>query len=227
MLGIAVLAFQVAAYTLPTLDLPSNVSEESQISWYPITGSTLSDLRAQMRLLGPRDGQAVRAGYTHGYTYWHVNFTNDAGNCLMRTVQVTVYDTVTLPLWTPPANADPSVVAEWSRFVTMLGRHEEGHREIMAGGAQQIARTLASLPPHASCPDLLADANAQGHAILTSTQNRQVAYDDETNHGLRHGTKLEDLDSPSPRIPPTLIIVLIAGVAATIVWSLRSRVNKP
>jgi predicted secreted Zn-dependent protease len=222
MLAVAILAFQVA---LPTLDLPSDVSEESDIAWYPITGSTLADLRAQMRTLGPRDGQTTRAGYTRGYTSWHVAFTNDAGSCLMRTAQVTVYDTVTLPLWTPPPHADSAVVAEWSRFITMLGRHEEGHREISVDGARQIARTLAALPSRSSCPDLLADANAQGHAILASTQERQVRYDEETNHGLRRGTQLENLDPPPLRIPPAIIIALIATAAAGIVWSLRSRVR--
>jgi predicted secreted Zn-dependent protease len=225
MLALGVLAFQVAAYTLPTLELPSNVSEESDIVWYPITGHTLSDLRAQMRALGPRDGQTTRAGYTRGYTYWHFTYTNDAASCLMRTVSVTVYDTVTLPLWTPPPRADPAVVAEWSRFVTMLGRHEEGHREISVDGARQIAQQLSALPPHAWCWDLEADANAQGHAILASAQQRQVQYDDETSHGLRRGTHLEDLDPPPPRIPPALIIVVIAVTAAGTIFFVRSRVQ--
>lgn len=223
MIAIAVLAFQVATYTLPPLDLPSDVSEESDIVWYPITGSSLSDLRAQMWALGPRDGQSRRAGYTRGYTYWNVTYTSDAGTCLMRTVRVTVYDTVTLPLWTPPPRADPAVVAEWSRFVTMLGRHEEGHRELSVDGARQIARALAVMTPRSTCPELLADANAQGHAILASTQERQVQYDDETNHGLRRGTQLEDLGPPPPRIPPTIVIVVIAVTAASVVSWLRSR----
>jgi predicted secreted Zn-dependent protease len=222
-IALGVLAFQVAAYTLPTLALPSNVSEESDIVWYPVSGTTLAHLRAQMYLHGPRDGEGVHAGYTHGYTHWHVTFTNAAGACLMRTVEVTASDTVTLPLWTPPPGADPAVVAEWSRFVTMLGRHEEGHREINVEGAGTIARALAALPSRASCQDLLASVNDEGHAILASTQERQAKYDQETNHGLRRGTFLENLDAPPPRIPPALIVILIAATASGTIFFFRSR----
>lgn len=223
MIAIAILAFQVATYALPPLELPSDVSEQSEIVWYPISGTTLNDLRAQMRVLGPRDGGVARAGYTRGYTHWSLTYSNDAGACVVRTERVTVSDTVTLPLWTPPPNADPGVVAEWSRFVTMLGRHEEGHREITLNGAARIGRTLSALPSHASCSDLMTDANAQGHAILDAMNARQQQYDLETNHGLRRGTNLEDLDTPAPRIPPALIIVLIAATASGIIWRMRTR----
>lgn len=225
MLALGVLAFQAATYTLPPMELPSDVSEESDIVWYPITGATLNDLRAQMRLLGPRDGGIPRAGYTRGYTHWSVTYANDAGACVLRTERVTVSDTVTLPLWTPPANADPAVVAEWSRFVTMLGRHEEGHREITLTGAARIARTLSAVPSHASCADLMADVNTQGHAILDAMNASQQQYDLETNHGLRRGTNLENLDGPPPRIPPASIIALIAATACGIVWRIRTRIR--
>ena len=222
----AVVAFQVATYTLPPVELPPYVSEEPEVVWYPITGSTLADLRRQMSLHGPHDAEGVHAGLTRNWTYWHVQLGGGGNSapCWIRTVAVTTYDTVTLPLWTPPPRADSALVAEWSRFVTMLGRHEAGHRSIAIEGAGKIAQTLAALPSRATCPELLEAANSEGHSVLASTQDRQKQYDAETQHGLLHGTALEDLDAPAtPRLPTLLIVVTVVAPALAIVWLVRSR----
>jgi predicted secreted Zn-dependent protease len=216
----AVVAFQLATYTLPPVELPRYVSEESDIVWYPVAGSSVHELQSQMRANGPRDDVGMYAGYTRNNTYWHIHWREGGGSCSVTDVAVATYDTVTLPAWSPPANADSALAAEWSRFVTMLGRHEEGHRAIAITGAGEIARTLAMLAPRASCADLAASANAQGEAILASIRGRQKQYDAETNHGRRRGTTLEDL-SPPVRAPTMLIVVvaiLAAGITGAILW---------
>ena len=221
-----VAAFQVATYVLPPVDLPQYVSEQPEMVSYPVAGSTLADLRAQIKANGPHTDEGMYAGLTHNWTYWHVQFSGgDATNpCVMRAVQVTVYDTVTLPLWTPPIHADSALVAEWGRFVTMLGRHEAGHRSIAIEDAGAIARMLAALPSRASCPDMLAAANAEGQAILTSSRTRQKQYDADTKHGLRHGTALEDPDVPTMASVPTMLIVAAVGaLVCAAAWLVRSR----
>jgi predicted secreted Zn-dependent protease len=224
---IAVIALlQVASYTLPPVDLPRYVSEEPEMVWYPISGSTLSDLRHEMALHGPHDNEGVHAGMTRTWTNWHVQLGGGeaAGPCYTRAVQVTVHDTVTLPLWTPPLHADSDLVAEWGRFVTMLGRHEAGHRSIALNAAGEIATALASFPSRASCSDMLAAANAQGRAILATSQERQKQYDAETQHGVRRGTALENLDTPSTPLLPTLLVVgIISALVCAIAWTVRSR----
>lgn len=205
------LAFQLATYTLPPVNLPPEVSEEPEIVWYPITGSTLADLRAQMRVAGPHDDEGVHAGLTRTWTHWRFQFGGD-NPCWMRTVQVTVYDTVTLPLWTPPLHADSALVAEWGRFVTMLGRHEAGHRGIAIEAAGQIARTLAAFPSRATCADMMAAANADGQAILASSGTRQKQYDTDTKHGVRRGTALEDLEPPPRPVPVPVVVAAVVIV---------------
>ncbi len=168
MIALTVALLQVATYTLPTVELPRYVSEESDIIWYPVAGSSIRDLQSQMRANGPHDDAGAFAGYTRNSTYWHIHWREGGGSCSVSDVAVATYDTVTLPMWSPAPNADSALMAEWSRFVTMLGRHEEGHRDIAIAGAGEIARTLAMLSPQASCADLAASANAQGQAILAS-----------------------------------------------------------
>jgi predicted secreted Zn-dependent protease len=222
----AVVAFQVATYTLPPVELPPYVSEEPEVVWYPISGSTLADLRRQMTLHGPRDAEGVHAGLTRDWTRWHVQFGGggNAGPCRIRTVSVTTYDTVTLPLWTPPPHADLALVAEWGRFVTMLGRHEAGHRSIAIDGAGKIAQTLAALPSRATCPDLLKAANMQSEYVLASTQDRQKQYDADTQHGLLRGTALEDLDAPAQfRLSTILTVAAIVALVLAIGWLVQSR----
>jgi predicted secreted Zn-dependent protease len=220
----AVLVFQVATYTLPAVELPRYVSEESDIVWYPVAGSSIRDLQSQMRANGPHDDAGAYAGYTHNSTYWHIRWQESGGSCSVTNVAVATYDTVTLPAWSPPPNADSALMAEWSRFVTMLGRHEEGHRDIAIAGAGEIARTLAMLSPQASCADLAASANAQGQAILASIGTRQKQYDEETSHGQRRGTMLEDPTSPSsPRFPTLAVLATFAVLVPFIIWWRRSR----
>jgi predicted secreted Zn-dependent protease len=222
----AVLVFQVATYTLPAVELPRYVSEESDIVWYPIAGSSVRDLQSQMRANGPHDDAGAYAGYTHNSTYWHIRWQESGGSCSVTNVAVATYDTVTLPAWSPPSNADSALMAEWSRFVTMLGRHEEGHRDIAIAGAGEIARTLAMLSPQASCADLATSANAQGHAILASVQTRQKQYDEETSHGRRRGTTLEDPTSTStPRFPTLAVLATFAVLVPFIIWWRRSRTH--
>ena len=220
----AVLVFQVATYTLPAVELPRYVSEESDIVWYPVAGSSIRDLQSQMRANGPHDDAGAYAGYTRNNTSWHIRWQDSGGSCSVTNVEVATYDTVTLPAWSPPPNADAALMAEWSRFVTMLGRHEEGHRDIAIAGAGEIARTLAMLSPQASCADLAASANAQGQAILASVRERQKQYDAETKHGQRRGSALETLDPPRRTPPPALFIVaMLAVLVAGIVGLLRAR----
>ncbi|HZS60042.1 MAG TPA: DUF922 domain-containing protein [Gemmatimonadaceae bacterium] len=195
MIAAALLLLQVATYSLPPVELPRNVSEEPEIVWYPISGSTRGELQREMALHGPHDDEGAHAGMTRTWTNWHIHLGGGNANpCYMQTIEVTVHDTVTLPLWTPPLHANSDLVAEWGRFVTMLGRHEAGHRAIALDAAGAIANALAGTPSRASCSDMLAAANAQGQAILASTRERQKQYDVDTNHGLRHGTALEDID---------------------------------
>ena len=227
MIVLAVVAFQAVTYTLPPVDLPPYVTEQPEVVWYPINGSTLADLRNEMAAHGPHDDEGAHAGMTRNWTYWRVHLGGgDASNpCSMRAVSVTVYDTVTLPLWTPPPHADSALVAEWGRFVTMLGRHEAGHRSIAIEYAGQIAQAIASLSSRASCPDMLAAANAQGQAILASSRTRQKQYDADTEHGLRRGTALENLDAPMRQgsLRLVLLVATILAIAPLIVWWLRTR----
>ena len=216
MIHLAAVAFQIGTYTLPPVELPLNVSEESDIVWYPVAGSSIRDLQSQMHANGPRDDAGAYAGYTRNNTYWHIWWREGGGMCSLTKVAVTTYDTVTLPMWSAPPNADSGLAAEWGRFITMLGRHEEGHRNIAIAGAGEIARTLAMLSPQASCADLSATANAHGQAILASVRARQKEYDADTRHGARRGTALEDVGPPPRRVSLVIIgilAILIAGIA--------------
>jgi predicted secreted Zn-dependent protease len=80
------------------------------------------------------------AGNRHRVRAWcsaeyHGICSDGCGGCTLREVRVSVHAEIVLPRWTPPADADSSVVTEWTRFIAALETHEAGHKDIWPRGA--------------------------------------------------------------------------------------------
>jgi predicted secreted Zn-dependent protease len=182
-------------------DLPAarGVSEDAHLAWYAVAGTTRAELRAQMHRLGPVANARTYDGMTRDHVRWHYTYGGNGTACWVSAARVTLTDTITLPRWTPPPGADPALLAEWWRYLSMLKRHEEGHRRIAFDGAARIAEAINRVSAQPTCDAVGDAANAAGHAILLETQTRQAAYDRATRHGGTQGAILEDVDAPGPR----------------------------
>ncbi len=107
-------------------------------------------------------------------------------SCSIHDDAVSVNAQITLPRWTPPADAEPGLAAEWKRFVDAVEAHEAGHKDISAKAAREIIDRVQGLS--APCSQIDTRGNDIARSIVDRAHEQQQAYDAETRHGLTQGT---------------------------------------
>jgi predicted secreted Zn-dependent protease len=172
----------------PVLDkYPTGISGRTSVFYYDAHGRTAAELRADMGKLGPKLDGTTFVGETRSPMRWTWRTeSTGAGSCSIRDVSVFVNAQITLPRWTPPADAEPSLLAEWNRFLGALETHEGGHKDISAKAGTAIIDRLRGLS--AVCSMLGTRANDLARDIVERASAEQRAYDATTRHGLTQGT---------------------------------------
>lgn len=157
---------------------------------YDIAGSSGVELRAAMERLGPKDpvNGTPYAGYTKWTISWFYGYER-ANACALADVRVVARIRITLPRWSGARRADPTLAAEWSRFIAALRRHENGHARIARKAARRVARRLGALGPSRSCARLERKADAAAGQILREVRAAEIAYDKLTGHGDTQGAR--------------------------------------
>jgi predicted secreted Zn-dependent protease len=184
-------SFAVACGTAqrnPVLDsYPAGVEGRTSVTYYDVQGRTYAELHADMRRLGPKLFGGSFVGETRSPMSWTWRTESVAGtSCTLRDVRVRVSAEILLPRWTPPADADSSVIAEWKRFIAALETHEAGHKDISARAGREIKDKLRALT--GMCSQVSMQANDIARRIIDEANLAQKRYDAETRHGLTQGT---------------------------------------
>lgn len=166
---------------------PSGVSGRTSIIYYDVHGRTFAELRADMHRLGPKVADSSFVGETRSPMSWKWR-TEPTGrsSCMLRDVALSVNAQITLPRWTPPADTEPGLAAEWTRFIAALETHEAGHKDITAKAGREILDRLRSLS--GACSQLGTRANELAKQIVDRSAAEQKEYDAATRHGLTQGT---------------------------------------
>jgi len=172
----------------PVLDeYPRGVSGRTTVVYYDIHGRTVEELHADMERLGPKIDGASYVGETGSPMRWSWRTRSMGGvSCSIHDVAVSVNAQITLPRWTPPADAEPGLAAEWKRFVDAVEAHEAGHKDISAKAAREIIDRVQGLS--APCSQIDTRGNDIARSVVERAHERQQAYDAETRHGLTQGT---------------------------------------
>ena len=166
---------------------PAGVIGRTSVIYYDVHGRTFAELRADMHRLGPKVADSSFVGETRSPMRW--TWRTEAigpSSCAIRDVTLTVNAQVTLPRWTPPADTEPGLAAEWTRFVTALEIHEAGHKDISAKAGRDIVDRLRGLS--GLCSQIGTRANDLARDIVDRASAEQKAYDATTRHGLTQGT---------------------------------------
>jgi predicted secreted Zn-dependent protease len=167
---------------------PAGVEGRTTVDYYDVTGRTYAELHAELRRLGPKNNGNSYVGETRSPLSWRWRAESNTGgsSCMMRDVRVRVDAQILLPRWTPPPDADTSVVAEWKRFIAALETHEAGHKDISARAGRELKDQLRALTGICSMVRMRADDIAR--RVLDAANLAQKRYDAETQHGLTQGT---------------------------------------
>lgn len=186
------LSIRHALIALTTCVLPAQAAVDinDHVERYTIEGTTAQDLRREMTTKGPQGTGGRRFdGYTRWYVSWRYQYKNTGSGCAIASVTTDVKTTITLPQWRNENRADGATRALWSRYLTALDLHEQGHRRHGVDAANEIDVAIAAMPPAGSCDALGTNANALGMRILQKYQQRDLDYDRDTNHGATQGAR--------------------------------------
>jgi len=163
-----------AGHPLPTLvpvDFP-----HATVQPYDVSGSTESEIRAQLNANRPNDYDA--------YTRWYVSWDwpgRGSAECRLAEAEVSYEITVTFPRWTPTADASPELVAKWNGYLYALALHENAH---ISNVVSRFPAVVAAIKG-GTC--LSAEDAAQ--AVLQQMRQFDSQYDLDTNHGRTQGAR--------------------------------------
>lgn len=160
------------------------VSEQT----YPVTGATEAEVLASMRAGGPSAGGQTYFGLTASESSFQMQPRTDGPSCVAEDVRVELAVTITLPKWEPTDTAPYELQRDWTRFSTALQRHEDGHRQIAAEGAEATHAALKGLR-RSSCLDVEFEARQRAQRIAEKTEAEHNRYDAETDHGRTQGAQ--------------------------------------
>jgi predicted secreted Zn-dependent protease len=166
--------------------VPPVVTEKYE--FYEIKGNREKELHRELC----KNGCSWRDGKKYdSLTTWHVkwDYGHDRGPqaCAADSFRVTVEILFRYPKWARPSDA-PEVLAEkWDRYMESLTVHENGHRDLVVQAAAELSRTMAELPPAATCAELDRNIRALCHTRLGKLKEDEKAYDETTRHGVTQG----------------------------------------
>ncbi len=166
------------------------VSPSFAVDYYPIAGATARALRAEMNRLGPTNEAGRNDGITHWDIQWRHDYDRNAGGCTAVNVRVTLAVRMTMPRWTPPANAPRALIVTWQQFVDALRKHEDGHYKLSIEAADEVERVLRVNRTASDCKRLEARLNVAGKEVLEDLRRRHARYDRDTDSGRKQGTNV-------------------------------------
>lgn len=172
----------------PILDAyPRDVVGFTSVTYYDVHGRTVAELRADMRRQGPKIADTNFVAETRSPMRWQWHTRPEGiASCSMKDAHVFMNAQILLPRWTPPADTEPGLIAEWTRFIAALETHEAGHKNISAKGASELTQRLMALS--GPCSTISDRAGNIGRSISARVEDEQRQYDAETRHGILQGT---------------------------------------
>lgn len=159
---------------------------------YRVYGKTASDIRDQIEHCGPGAGNGSLAEYTGDTSYnltWQYNTAVTDGGCHIVGAKVGIHIVTTLPDWQAGSDATAGLGGRWQSFMTALETHEQGHATLDKLYAANLVSSLNNLQP-VSCDQLASTAKSVIEASVSSLNQANSQYDQQTSHGYTQGADL-------------------------------------
>ncbi len=172
----------------PTAE-PMQVRLTTVNRFYDVEGTDIRSLLTSVRQRGPRDDAgawAASTAWTFGWAYQPVL----AEACRAASATVDLQLTFTYPRLAVSSTVAQPVADAWTRYLTNVETHEQGHAQIAQAAAAELADTIRAVPAQPTCDDLAPAISAAATDVLQRHAQAQLAYDRETQHGVAQGAML-------------------------------------
>lgn len=165
----------------------AEILKRVKIEYYTVSGKTVDELRAQMKMYGPEDRYGKHFGYTKTKTSTYFRVVSKAGGCRLRDVRIMLKAKIRLPRLQTRQGIAKSLLIKWDRFSANLERHEWGHVRIGQNIAHRIDRELKELVVPSGCMSMAAEIKNVATRFQTVREQHNISYDDLTFHGALQG----------------------------------------
>jgi predicted secreted Zn-dependent protease len=169
------------------------VDTREQYTPYVVHGRSLQALQSDLAQRGPRDpATGVRySGRTDYDVKWTYRYRTSGTGCAIDELNVRMVITFILPRWVDEYTASPAMRTTWTRYISNLTTHEQGHAALYRQTGPAVEAAIRALPAAPTCDAMGQRANAAANQVLRTTDATSARYDQTTQHGATQGAWLE------------------------------------
>lgn len=152
-------------------------------SYYRISGQNRQEIKASVRMAGPKGGSAYGLSAIDFLPQWKTR--SDGPVCRIVRADVGLRIAMRLPRWQARFGSSGKPPTAARHFVAAVERHEMGHVSIARRYAADMARRLSKLSSKEGCRAL---HRAAGEMIAAMKQRHRAAhraYDNRTRRGIK------------------------------------------
>jgi predicted secreted Zn-dependent protease len=182
-------SYLFAALALAATSAHAEVTDTLDYDYYDVAANPNKKLGTLLN-----DASPFREGGRsfHAKTKWNVRWSyslkkNASGDCKLGATEVILDTKISLPRL---VGDSPEQQRQFAQYLIPLKKHELGHHQIAREAAAAVEEKLASLPGNPNCSELGKLANAAGKETVHRYNEKNRAYDDETDHGKSQGARV-------------------------------------
>jgi predicted secreted Zn-dependent protease len=140
-----------------------------RIDYYEVQGS---DQPALMNSLNSRTAGHAQSSWKLSYQYQP---QRDRGLCGVGSITTKLELAMTLPRWSPPAQAQQDLIDRWTRYVDALMSFENTRLDHAREMERALKPALLEVPPAADCATLDKAVTARYEALREEVKGREAA----------------------------------------------------
>jgi predicted secreted Zn-dependent protease len=168
--------------TLIAVSVASPVHAASVVksySYFNIDGRTLEELESELNKRGPQMKNTGRRhpGATQMEFTSKVGYAEQADQCSVAKVNVTVRAKVILPRWRAPRRAEHDTRLIWNTLSADIKRHEESHVIIAKNHARELEDTLREIGRFKTCEAAQSRVKQVTERVLAKHDREQTRFD--------------------------------------------------
>lgn len=175
------------------------VQVEDRVVHYPIAGRDFAELRLQLANHGPR-AAAPGHGRTHAEFEIASALEPTGDSCHLDAAAVSLRVTITLPQW-DERGASAETIGRWAESISLLERHEAGHRRHAVAAASALREALVGLGPESDCRRLQWVIDRRLQRAVWKLEMLGNRYDSRTANGWRDDPLRDNPRSEAAALP--------------------------